>query len=106
MPPKAKITKDEIIAITLNLLRAEGEDAMNARAIAAALGCSTQPVFSNFTSMEELQHAVLGAAYEYYHGFLTEELQRGKHPPLQGIRHGVRALCQAGKQPLPRAFHV
>lgn len=83
MPPKAKITKDEIIAITLNLLRAEGEDAMNARAIAAALGCSTQPVFSNFTSMEELQHAVLGAAYEYYHGFLTEELQRGKHPPYK-----------------------
>ena len=80
MPPKVKITKDEIVRVTLDLLRRKGESAMNARSIASALGCSTQPVFSNFASMEELQRAVLGAAYQYYHGFLTEEAQGGKYP--------------------------
>ena len=59
MPPKVKITKDEIVSVTLDLLRREGEDAMNARSIASALGCSTQPVFSNFASMDELQYADL-----------------------------------------------
>ena len=83
MPPKVKITKDEIVAVTLDLLRREGEDAMNARRIASELGCSTQPVFSNFSSMEELQHAVTGAAYQYYHSFLIEEMQGGKYPPYK-----------------------
>ena len=83
MPPKAKLTKDEIVAATLELLRHEGENAMNARRIAAHLGCSTQPVFSNFSSMEELQHAVLLASYQYYHNFLLQEVQSGKHPPYK-----------------------
>ncbi len=83
MPPKVKITKDEIVRTALELLRREGEDAMNARHIAAVLNCSTQPVFSNFATMEELQHAVLEAAYEYYHSFLTQEAQGGKYPPYK-----------------------
>ena len=83
MPPKVKITKDEIVAVTLDLLRREGEDAMNARSIASALGCSTQPVFSNFASMEELQGAVANAAYTYYRSFLAEEMQGGKYPPYK-----------------------
>ena len=83
MPPKIKITKDEIVAATLELLRQEGEDAMNARRIAAALECSTQPLFSNFATMDELQASVAKAAYDYYYGFLTEELQGGKYPPYK-----------------------
>ena len=83
MPPKVKITKDEIVTATLELLRREGEDAMNARSIAAHLGCSTQPVFSNFASMEELQHAVLAASYQYYHNFLIQEVQGGNYPPYK-----------------------
>ena len=83
MPPKVKITKDEIVAVTLELLRQEGEAAMNARRIAAALGCSTQPLFSNFATMDELQGAVAKAAYAYYYGFLTQELQGGKYPPYK-----------------------
>lgn len=83
MPPKVKITKDEIVAATLELLRREGEDAMNARHIAAELHCSTQPIFSNFASIEELQHAVLLASYQYYHNFLVQEVQGGKYPPYK-----------------------
>ena len=55
MPPKVRITKEEIIGTCLALVRENGADALNARSIAAALGCSTQPIFSNFSSMEELQ---------------------------------------------------
>ena len=55
MPPKVKITKEDIIKTATQLVRESGEDAINARAIASALGCSTQPIFSNFATMEQLQ---------------------------------------------------
>ena len=66
MPPKVKITKEDIINTALSLVRQEGVSAINARCVAAALGCSTQPVFSNFESMEQLQRATATAAYEVF----------------------------------------
>ena len=66
MPPKVKITKEEIIAAALELLRQKGLEAVNARAVAQMLGCSTQPIFSNYSSMADLQQDVLAAAYAEY----------------------------------------
>ena len=62
MPPKVKISKENIIAAAINLIRSEGTEAVNARTLAASLNCSTQPIFSNFATMEELQKEVLIAA--------------------------------------------
>ena len=55
MAPRVKITKDEIINTAIDLIRANGDGSINARAIANALNCSTQPIFSNFDSMEDLE---------------------------------------------------
>ena len=41
MPPKIKITREEIVDTALNLVREAGEQALNARSIAAKLKCST-----------------------------------------------------------------
>ena len=83
MPPKVKITKKDIIDKALALVREGGADAINARGIANALNCSTQPIFSNFESMEELERSVFAAAYEKYLGFITEELKSEKYPPYK-----------------------
>lgn len=80
MPPKVKITKEDIIKTAVELVRANGEQLINARAIAASLGCSTQPIFSNFSSMEELQKEIIAAAYDRYLGFLKSEAESGKYP--------------------------
>ena len=85
MPPKVKITKNDIIATTLDLIRENGAGAINARSIASALNCSTQPIFSNFSSMEELEEEVLRAAHEHYLGFINEELQKGIYPPYKAF---------------------
>ena len=85
MPPKAKISKQDIIDTALSLLREEGEDSINARRIASALGCSTQPIFSNFSSMEELEDCVTRAAYELYLGFLAREARSGKYPAYKSF---------------------
>ncbi len=80
MAPKIKITKDDIINTSIELIREGGEQSLNARAIASALNCSTQPIFSNFTSMEELEKETLSAAYNIYLGFLKNEAESGEYP--------------------------
>lgn len=80
MPPKIKITKEEIVQSALELIREGGEASLNARNIAKALDCSTQPIFSNFPTMEDLQEAVRGAAYERYLNRLKYEASLGKYP--------------------------
>lgn len=80
MPPKVKVTKEDIVKTALALCRGNGPAAVNARAIAAVLGCSTQPIFSNFATMEELERATVEAAYDCYLGFLAREVERGEHP--------------------------
>ena len=85
MPPKVKVTKEDIVQTAVELIRQNGPAALNARSIASALNCSTQPVFSNFATMEELQKAVDAAAYEYYLGFLQREAERGEYPTYKAF---------------------
>lgn len=83
MPPKIKIAKEDIVNAALEMIRSGGEATVNARSIAAALGCSTQPIFSNFATMEDLFSDVLTAAYARYLGFLQNEVESEKYPPYK-----------------------
>jgi AcrR family transcriptional regulator len=85
MPPKIKITKTDIIQTALSLVREAGAEALNARSIASALNCSTQPIFSNFESMEDLENSVTVAAYERYLGFISTEVESGKYPAYKAF---------------------
>jgi len=80
MPPRVRITKEEIVKGALRLVRLQGEEVINARVIAKELGCSTQPIFSNFSSMEELREEVKHCAYQSYLDFLKREEESGKYP--------------------------
>ncbi len=83
MSPKAKVTKDDILREALELIRESGEAALNARALAGRLGMSTQPIFSNYESMEALGAAIKGAIYRLYKQYQTEEVDSGKYPPYK-----------------------
>ena len=85
MPPKVKVTKEDIIKTALEMYREKGGASINARSIAASLGCSTQPVFSNFATMEEIQSALVAAAYELYLGFLQGDSESGKYPAYKAF---------------------
>ena len=80
MPPKVKITKEDIVNTAVELVRANGEGAVNARAIAARLNCSTQPVFSNFATMDDLLEEAFTNAYDQYLCFIKNEVESGKYP--------------------------
>ena len=85
MPPKTKITKKDIINTSVDLVRSNGKDSINARSIASALNCSTQPIFSNFSSMEELDEAIIKASYEIYISFIKNEVASGKYPKYKSF---------------------
>lgn len=80
MPPKAKVTKPEIIRASVDLVRESGAYALNARSLAAKLGISTQPIFSNYTTMDALKADVISAADKLYQQFIAQELQSEKYP--------------------------
>lgn len=80
MAPKVKITKEEIVAAAIELVRQRGEVALNARNIATALNCSTQPIFSNFSSMEELRMEVITAADQLCNQYIKKEVEGGAYP--------------------------
>ena len=80
MPPKIKITKEEIINAAVDIVRKNGAQGVNARDVASALGCSTQPVFSNFAAMEELRLAVVEKADLLCQAYMQREVESGKYP--------------------------
>ena len=97
MPPKVKVTKEEIIAAALEILRQKGMEAVNARAVAAALGCSTQPIFSNYSSMGALQHDVLAAGYAEYNRWIEQQMKEGRYPPYKASGMAYIAFAQQEK---------
>lgn len=83
MPPRVKITKPDIIAASLETVRESGLLSLNARAVAKRLKCSTQPIFSNYSSMEELKADVIRSADEIYRGYLEAGMKSASHPPYK-----------------------
>lgn len=83
MPPKVKITKDNILNTAFEIVRREGTDALSARSLAQRLGCSTQPIFSNYPSMDALQKDVLQMAYDLYVERLLSAMNAGGYPPYK-----------------------
>ena len=59
MPAKRKIYKEDIINASLNIIREKGMDGLNARKLAKKLGCSTQPIFYIYSSMDDIKKDVL-----------------------------------------------
>ena len=80
MPPKVKTTKEDIINAAVDIVRTSGAQAINARTIAAVLNCSTQPVFSNFATMDELRLAVVKKADAICGDYIRREIESGKFP--------------------------
>lgn len=83
MPPKVKVTKESIVNAAVALVREKGSDAINARTLATQLGCSTQPIFSNFATMEELRRAVVEEADKLCRIYIRREVESEKYPPYK-----------------------
>lgn len=83
MPPKVKITKKQVRDTAMELVRREGIGALNARALASLLGCSTQPIFSQYETMEALKNDVIAQANAIYADYLQTAMIAGIYPPYK-----------------------
>lgn len=80
MPPKIQVTKEKIIQASIDIVRKSGINSLNARAIAKELKCSTQPIFSNYSSMEELKKDVINSAKSLYNQYIKEGFNDPNYP--------------------------
>lgn len=80
MPPYKKISREDIVDAALRMMQRHGANALNARAIASYIGCSTQPIFSNFATMEELKKELILACSNLYRAYLKQEIVLQNYP--------------------------
>lgn len=83
MPPIPKFSKEEILNCAYEIVKKEGFEKLNARKIAKVLGCSVQPIFHNFTSMEELNKEVYQLIYNKYQEYMYKGKENEENPYKQ-----------------------
>nr|MDD6335267.1 TetR/AcrR family transcriptional regulator [bacterium] len=74
MPPKAKFTKEEIVAAAVDIIRTSNVEDITAQALAKRLGTSTRPVFTYFSTLEELRAAATEEARRIYNTYAERGL--------------------------------
>ena len=95
MPPKVKVTQDQIIQAAMDIVRESGIDALNARALAKHLDCSIQPIFKNFETMGSLKQALLVETQKIYDGYTQKGMENPN--PFLGIGLGYIQFAQEEK---------
>ena len=83
MPPKARFTKEQITQAALAVVSQKGVQALTAKELGAALGTSTTPIFTVFSSMEEVEKAMVEAAKAIYKGYVEKGLKQ--EIPFRGV---------------------
>lgn len=89
MPPRTRIEKENILNAAYEIVKTEGMKGVNARAIAARLGCSVQPIFYKFENMDELKAEVLKKVEKTYQQYILEKLD-GQTPYKQMGKNYIR----------------
>ena len=77
MPPKQRITREMILERSFEMFCRDGMDAVNARSVAKALNCSTQPIFSYYAGMDDLKNALENKAKETFEATINSLPQEG-----------------------------
>lgn len=75
MPPKQKVTKEMILDAAFQITREHGFEAVNARSLAKVIGCSTQPIFSQYAAMTDLKKEFFKYLTSYYNEYALKRVQ-------------------------------
>lgn len=69
MPPKPKFTREEITDAALGIVSQNGINALTAKSLGHALNTSATPIFTVFSSMQEVADAVRAAALARFEAY-------------------------------------
>lgn len=81
--PTVRFTRDAVLHAACQLMRREGMEALNARAIAKELGGSTQPIFRLFTNMEDLHRELILYVARQFQAHAEADMAQSDSPYIQ-----------------------
>ena len=79
----ARVSKEDIVAAAIELVRAQGHECLNVRALASVVGCSTQPILYHFATMDEVRSATYQAVDELHSAYLMAGLESASDPLMR-----------------------
>lgn len=77
--PKQKITAQDILDVSLELIREQGYEKINARSIAQKMDCSVQPIYSCFGNMEGLMQQLFLHVKKYLNRYIDAHADRSNY---------------------------
>jgi len=99
MPKHAQFTKETIIRTCIDIIKAEGAEALTARSICKKLGCSVAPLFWAFGNMDQLMNEVRKAGQKLFTDFVADSIEYV--PAFKEF--GLRLICFSREN--PSLFH-
>lgn len=88
MPAKNIINEEAVMSAALEIIRVQGENALSVRELAKKLNCSTQPIYSLYKNMQEVEKAVRQAVAAVLDDYMARELRSGKYVGNKAIGMG------------------
>lgn len=95
MPPKKKISKEDIIETAFIIAKEEGFSGITARKVSECLGCSVAPIYVNFTAIDDLIKAVIMRVF-----VISEELLARQKGDLPFENIGKASIAFAQEYPV------
>lgn len=74
--PKQRITKDFILKKAFEIAREKGYESVNARSTAKQAGCSVQPIYSCYKSMEDLMRELFVYTRQFHGRYIEEKADK------------------------------
>lgn len=97
MPPKKEITYDFILKKAYEITRENGFESISARSLAKELHCSTQPIYHEFSDMQNLKSEITKMAWAKLINFLKAGNRENVPEDLGIILNYIRFALQEKK---------
>ena len=95
MPKTARYTREEILDIAYTMVREEGIESISARNLAKRMNTSTAPIFTAFSSIDEIISELARRAQTLYTSYISE----GLSDPLPFKGAGMKYIEFARREP-------
>ncbi len=115
MPPIHQLSRQQMLDKAFAITREIGFERLTARGLAQALGCSTQPIFRLFDSMDGLKQALCDKTREFFGSYMAQLMEGTPLFLSMGLRyvelarkesHLFRLMCMSDCFQLDSLFDI
>ena len=95
MARRIEFNKDYILEKSLHFIVDNGINNLNARSLCKYIGCSTQPLFKNFESMDVFKKCLKKYLHDYYDSFINQIVNKEDYLYTISYAYALFALEEA-----------